>query len=72
MSQEKGVEPLDERPELAEAVSRTTDAFNRGDFDTAAAYYAKDAVWDLSQLGLGVYEGREAIRILCEQSRTQG
>jgi ketosteroid isomerase-like protein len=50
-------------PDLEEAGRRGREALNRGDLDAAVAMYARDAVWDVSSLGLeGVFEGREAIR----------
>jgi ketosteroid isomerase-like protein len=37
-------------------------AGNSRDFDAMMSFYARDAVWDTSPSGLGVYEGRAAIR----------
>jgi ketosteroid isomerase-like protein len=48
-------------PDL-EAFERTVEAFNRRDFDEALEVYRRDAVWDASSIGIGVFEGREAIR----------
>jgi ketosteroid isomerase-like protein len=53
-------------PDLAELWRRAVDAFARGDSDEAAAAYAGRAVFDLSRLGIGIFEGREAIRGLFE------
>jgi ketosteroid isomerase-like protein len=47
---------LHERTRIGEA------AFNRRDFEGAVAFCKPDAVWDASPVGLGVYEGREAVR----------
>jgi ketosteroid isomerase-like protein len=55
--------------DLEELTRRSADAFTRGDLDGAVAYFAPDAVWDLSLLGLGVYQGPEAIRSLMEEWR---
>jgi ketosteroid isomerase-like protein len=41
---------------------RRIEAVNRRDFDAMMSFWGPDAVWDMSHLGLGVYEGREAIR----------
>jgi|SRR3981081_853387 ketosteroid isomerase-like protein len=49
-------------PDLVELMRRSVEAANRRDFDAMASFYALDAVWDMSPLGLGVYEGRAAIR----------
>jgi ketosteroid isomerase-like protein len=49
-------------PNLEELTRRSFDAYNRGDLDGTVAMYRDDAVWDTSALGLGVYEGRKAVR----------
>jgi ketosteroid isomerase-like protein len=49
-------------PDLAELSRRLNEAVNRGDLDAALAMYTPDAVWDLSLGGVGVFEGRDAIR----------
>jgi ketosteroid isomerase-like protein len=51
-------------PDLAELWRRAVEAFARGDFDEAAAAYSERAVFDTSPLGIGIFEGREAIRSL--------
>jgi ketosteroid isomerase-like protein len=53
---EESTTPLEER------WRRAVEAFARGDSDEAAAAYAGRAVFDLSRLGIGIFEGREAIR----------
>jgi ketosteroid isomerase-like protein len=45
-----------------ELVRRIVDAFNRGDIDGVLAMFTPDAVLDMSPVGMGVFEGREAIR----------
>jgi len=45
-----------------QATRRAIEAFNRRDWDTAMAFYTPDAVWDMSDLGIGVFEGHDAIR----------
>jgi ketosteroid isomerase-like protein len=49
-------------PTSSDEVELTRRFFAAGDRDALMAFYAADAVWDMSTLGLGVYEGREAIR----------
>jgi ketosteroid isomerase-like protein len=49
-------------PDLEEAVRRSVDAFQRHDFDCTISIWAPDGIWDASVLGVGVFEGREAIR----------
>jgi ketosteroid isomerase-like protein len=49
-------------PDLVERLRRSVDALNRGDWDTALAIYAPDAVWDTSPVGLGIYEGLDVMR----------
>jgi integrase len=49
-------------PDLEERWRRAVEAFARGNSDEAAAAYAGRAVFDLSRLGIGIFEGREAIR----------
>jgi ketosteroid isomerase-like protein len=48
--------------DLEEALRQTVEAYNRRDLDGAVAVYRPDAVWDMSSGGMGVFEGREAIR----------
>jgi hypothetical protein len=38
------------------------EAIGRRDFEVAVAIYAPDGVWDMSAVGMGVFEGRYAIR----------
>jgi ketosteroid isomerase-like protein len=45
-----------------ELLQRQIDAVHRRDFDAAIAFYTPDAVWDTSALGVGVFEGHNAIR----------
>jgi ketosteroid isomerase-like protein len=48
-------------PDLVELVYRSVDAVNRRDFDQFAGFFGSDSVWDLSPMGLGVYEGSSAV-----------
>ena len=45
-----------------ELLHRTLEAANRRDFEAMAGYFAPDGVWDTTPLGMGVFEGHEAIR----------
>ena len=56
-------------PDLEEALRRSLDAVGRGDFDAAVAPFRPDAVWDMSSTGMGVFEGRDAIRGFFEDVR---
>ena len=49
-------------PDPVELTRRSIEAGNGGDIDAVLSFFTPDAVWDLSPVGLGVYEGREAIR----------
>jgi ketosteroid isomerase-like protein len=52
--------------ELERLTRRTIDAYIREDFAGVTALYREDVVWDSTAIGLGVYEGREAVRTLFE------
>jgi ketosteroid isomerase-like protein len=49
-------------PDPVELLHRTLEAANRRDFDAMTRYFTPDGVWDTTPLGMGVFEGREAIR----------
>lgn len=49
-----------------DAVELTRRFFATDGLDALMAFYAPDAVWDMSTLGLGVYKGLEAIRSFFE------
>jgi ketosteroid isomerase-like protein len=49
-------------PEAFKSMRRTMVAFSRGDFDAQMSVYAPDAVLDMSARGLGIFEGRAAVR----------
>ena len=49
-------------PDLAELARRSVEAGSSGDFDAMVSFFAPDGVWDMSPLGMGVFEGRAAIR----------
>ncbi len=54
-------------PDLAERSRIAIEAAGRRDFDSALSFYAPDAVWDVSAMGMGVYEGVAVIRRELEQ-----
>jgi ketosteroid isomerase-like protein len=49
-------------PDLVGLTRRNFEAANRRDFDAALSFYAPDAVWDTSPMGLGTHEGLATIR----------
>jgi ketosteroid isomerase-like protein len=51
------------------AARRSTEAFDRGDIDGLLAMFRPDAVLDMSPIGMGHLEGREAIRGFYEDVR---
>src|ERR1700730_18668204 len=54
-------------PDLAERWRQTFEVLARRDFDALMKFYAHDAVWDASPLGIGTFEGRVAIRRVFEE-----
>ena len=49
-------------PDLVELTAQAFEAGSRHYLDTVMSFYAPDAVWDMSAVGLGTYEGAAAIR----------
>jgi ketosteroid isomerase-like protein len=49
-------------PDLVQLARRVEDAGNRRDPDEVMSLFAPDAVWDMSPMGIGIVEGRSAIR----------
>ena len=49
-------------PDLVELMRLRVDAVDRGDVDAMTSFFAPDAVWDSTPIGLEVYEGQAAIR----------
>jgi ketosteroid isomerase-like protein len=49
-------------PDQVELTRRMVEAGSRRDIDGGLALYSPDAVWDMSAVGMGVFEGHEAIR----------
>jgi ketosteroid isomerase-like protein len=49
-------------PDLVELVRRSVEAANVGEMDGIMAFYATDAVWDMSPIRMGTFEGQAAVR----------
>ncbi|HWX96914.1 MAG TPA: nuclear transport factor 2 family protein [Solirubrobacteraceae bacterium] len=49
-------------PDLVRSARQAHEAVSRGDFDAVMSLFAADAVYYLSEAGLGIFEGKEAIR----------
>jgi ketosteroid isomerase-like protein len=54
-------------PDLVELARRSIEAEDR---EVALSFYAPDAVWDASPWGMGVFEGKEAVRGFFEDWRS--
>jgi ketosteroid isomerase-like protein len=48
--------------DLASLVRLSVELGNRGDYDGVMALWADNPIWDVSPMGLGVYEGTTAVR----------
>jgi ketosteroid isomerase-like protein len=53
---------VDATPGPVDLVREAFGAGNRRDLDAIVGFHATDAVWDLSDQGLGVFEGAGAVR----------
>ena len=53
-------------PDLEELIRGSVEAVNERDYDRAMTIFASGVVWDTSPIGLGAYEGREAVRAFFE------
>jgi ketosteroid isomerase-like protein len=53
-------------PALVELVRHAYEASSHRDYDAMMSVYGRDAIWDMTPLGLGVYEGHAAIRSFIE------
>ena len=49
-------------PDLVELVRRSVEAAGKRDLDAHMAFYAPNAVWDASPMGIGTFEGQAAMR----------
>ena len=53
-------------PDSLEVAQRLAEAYNRRDVDAIVSMYSAGALWDMSELGVGVFRGRDAIRRFLE------
>jgi ketosteroid isomerase-like protein len=53
-------------PDLVELVRRSVEAADKRDLDAHMTFYAPDAVWDASPMGIGTFEGQAAMRAFWE------
>jgi ketosteroid isomerase-like protein len=53
-------------PDLVELAGRSFAAAGRHDLDALVSFYAADAVWDMSDAGVGTFAGTAAIRSFFE------
>jgi hypothetical protein len=53
-------------PDPLVTARRLAEAYNRRDLDAIVSMYSVDAEWDMSELGVGVLQGRDAIRTFLE------
>jgi ketosteroid isomerase-like protein len=49
-------------PDLVEILRRSVEVASTRDLDEIMAFYAPDAVWDMSPMGMGTFEGQAAVR----------
>jgi ketosteroid isomerase-like protein len=56
-------------PDVVERTRRAYEAADRGDFDAMMRFFSPDAAWDMSPMGLGLYEGAVAVRRFFEDWR---
>ena|SRR5438132_9814592 len=54
--------------DLVELGRRSIEAANGGDIDAMLSLFTPDAIWDLSPVGMGKFEGRAAIRSFLEDA----
>jgi ketosteroid isomerase-like protein len=53
-------------PDLVKMTRRLFEAGSRNDIDALMGFYAPNAVWDMSNVGIGTFEGVDAIRSFVE------
>jgi ketosteroid isomerase-like protein len=53
-------------PDLVELTRHVFEAGNRAELDLVVSFYAPDADFDMSPMGLGIFEGRAALRAFLE------
>ncbi len=49
-------------PDLVEILRRSVEVASTRDLDEVMAFYAPNAVWDMSPMGMGTFEGQAAMR----------
>ncbi|SRR5271168_1918327 len=49
-------------PDLVELTRETYEALSRCDFDALVGFFAADVVYDLSDVGIGTFEGAHAVK----------
>ena len=54
-------------PDLVELTRRAYEYASDRNWDALLSFYGADSVWDMSPLGLGIYEGPAAIRRFFEE-----
>jgi ketosteroid isomerase-like protein len=59
---QRGMRKESTTPDLVELVRETVEAGDRGDLDALLTFYAPDAIWDMSNVGMGEFKGLAAIR----------
>ncbi len=52
--------------DLAELARRFCDCLERRDYEAALSYFDLNPVWDMSEMGMGIFEGPAPVRGLLE------
>jgi len=52
--------------DLSELARRFCDCLERRDYDATLSFFAPNPVWDMSEMGMGIFEGRVPVRGLLE------
>lgn len=52
--------------DLAELARRFCDCLEQRDYDAALSFFGPNPVWDMSEMGMGIFEGRVPVRGLLE------
>jgi ketosteroid isomerase-like protein len=53
-------------PDVVELARRFCDSLERRDYDATLSFFGEDPVWDMSEMGMGVFEGPIPVRGLLE------
>ena len=54
-------------PDLVELTRRSYEAASNRDLEAVLSFFAPDAVWDISTMGMGTSEGASAIGEFCKE-----